>query len=1248
MPTEWTGEQLEAINSKGKGVVVPAAAGSGKTTVLVERVANKLLNPKNNITPDRLLAVTFTTDAASNMKQKLSAEFEKRIADDPDNVWLQKQQSLLGGAKIKTINAFCLDFVKENSALLDIRDDVKIIEPNDAAVLLERSILEALEEGYSNSPDMMKLLNDSLCQETDDELVSHIRRFCYVLDSVPFPESFANAQTDLFFTDEGIKHYSDMLFDHAEVQLSRVRADIDMNYSLSKTFSFIEGLKKNIDEDIDYMDSFCNAVSKHDIAAVRKLCSGHKWSTLYGHAGKMIDKSFDVNESQIYHKSLEHYKAERKAYKSIIDKLSDLLCFDLAHQKKCLAFAGELYKGIVELTFRARELFWEKKLEKNCVSFADVEDMTVRLLLDKTDNGYERTALCKDIVGSQLYKMIFIDEFQDVNDLQELIFKSISDTDDLSIMGKNVFIVGDVKQAIYGFRQANPELFLRSIKDADDTNNSDTLELRRLSVNFRSRKNVIDFVNDVFSAIMSHSIGNVTYDDKEMLYLGAKFPEADIPTDILYFSYNKNGGDEEDDDKDTADSADLIPEHIAAANYIRDMLDSGAVVKDDKLLRPCRPSDFCILVRTNKVQPKLAKALKSVGLSSYYETAEGYMLAREILVIINLLHIIDDPLNDISMLSVMLSPVFGFTTEEVTELRLLCNIDGNGIRKKLFQIINSVSKDKDDKHEREAEIIEVSSTALKKKCKNAVAVLKKLRYLAASLPLEALIGRIYDETDLYSSAAVFENSSQMRANLRMLIEYAAAYDSSGSSGGLTGFLRYYERIASSGKDFKQAAVASSGEGVIIQTMHGSKGLEYPFVILCDMEYCFNSGKNKRPPDFLVDRDFGAALRFHNVYDLSNSSNLSYDAMTLMLKRKQLSEEMRLLYVAMTRAKERLCVIFPIKIGAKTSEFKRLGELLGAVETLGGADEGLVASCESFLEWLLIALSQHKDLASLIRFIEKNNETEYDLKPVYCCSKLNAVPADITQRKSGLPDFIPKPADLALVKRLKEGFMAHRKNYSKDDTQREDDPQVLTKLSVTEIVREEQEKLYGGKNPEYYPQLPRIDDEIGRLTHAERGTYTHLFMELSDYKNAELSVKDELDRLTKEGMFSSKEAQGVYINALELFFASSFYKRLSASHNIMRERSFLTTIDELGLGQGFEKYIGTDSCIQGIADCIFEEDDGFVLVDYKTDRFKNEEEMDKYKTQLRIYKAAFDLILDKPVKSCYIYSFWLGKGREMLF
>lgn len=334
---------------------------------------------------------------------------------------------------------------------------------------------------------------------------------------------------------------------------------------------------------------------------------------------------------------------------------------------------------------RARELLDDKKLDKNAVSFSDVEDMTVRLLLEYDGKEYKRTDLCEEIVKSKQIKIIMIDEFQDVNDLQELIFKALSDTDDLSVMGRNVFIVGDVKQAIYGFRQTNPELLLDTIRQAGLDKNRDKLEVIRLTKNFRSRVNIIDFVNDIFSSLMSPRTGDIDYNDDEMLRLGAEYPEYEHKTDIMYFV---DEGDPEDDDGSDDDKSkvrydDYNERHIAAANYIIDMITKGVPVTENGQLRPCRASDFCILVRTNKEQVRFAKALETVGISSFYDIAGGYMDSREILVMTNLLRIIDSPRNDLSMLSVMMSPVFGFSANEVTEIKLLCKTDASGINKAL-------------------------------------------------------------------------------------------------------------------------------------------------------------------------------------------------------------------------------------------------------------------------------------------------------------------------------------------------------------------------------------------------------------------------------------------------------------------------------------------------------------------------------------------------------------------------------------
>ena len=1241
MPVKWTDEQQKAIDSRGKGIVVPAAAGSGKTAVLIERVVSILADPSNMITPDSLLAVTFTTDATANMKRKLGDEFEKRISQRPDDMWLRKQQSMLAGARIKTINAFCLDFVKEHFNRLSIRDDVTIIDANDADMLFDEAIDQALEEFYANSPELMRKLTDHLCDEKDTKLVEYIKSLSRVLDSIPFREYWIRDIIQEYKDGTMLKKSKEYVFKKPDELCKRYVKDIEMGRRIIKLLEDVpkaEGVSRNIESNISKLDSIVTLVNKRDNEGIYKLC---KERIIFGKISSLKEEYFPSGAAfQLVSSLYDDFLKEKETFRGFKEEIFKLLAVSDKSVSESITLTGELFEGIAELTMRARELLDDKKLDKNAVSFSDVEDMTVRLLLEYDGKEYKRTDLCEEIVKSKQIKIIMIDEFQDVNDLQELIFKALSDTDDLSVMGRNVFIVGDVKQAIYGFRQTNPELLLDTIRQAGLDKNRDKLEVIRLTKNFRSRVNIIDFVNDIFSSLMSPRTGDIDYNDDEMLRLGAEYPEYEHKTDVMYFvdEGDPEDDDDSDDDKSKVRYDDYNERHIAAANYIIDMITKGVPVTENGQLRPCRASDFCILVRTNKEQVRFAKALETVGISSFYDIAGGYMDSREILVMTNLLRIIDSPRNDLSMLSVMMSPVFGFSANEVTEIKLLCKTDASGINKKLYQVMLALSKDEEEQHEKETERIITDNKDLALKCKKAVDLIKKLRFYAASMPLEALINKIYDETDLYAAAAAFENSRQMRANLRLLIEYAAAYDKSGNSGGLSGFIRYFEKIVSYGKDFSQAIVSTSDtDGVIIQTMHGSKGLEYPFVIIAGLDNKFSDADTKSR--FLCDRKFGCAIKYQDAYDLTVTSSFAYEMIKDQIHCKQLSEEMRLLYVALTRAKERLCLLLPIKTNVKNDPVKKIGEKYAAISMSGEMTDKMVNDCISFLEWIFLALYSYKEFSPAVKVIADHNDTVYELPITEHNAKLNVFEADTTERSRVSSVYKPVSPDPLIVDTLEKGFLAKdKKELSK----------VISKLSVTEIVRNEQEKKYKDKNPEFYPQLPRLDEEIGKLTHAERGTYTHLFMELADYEKAEKSVADELARLVEKGHFTELEAQGVYINALEMFFASDFYKRMSSSGNIMREKKFLASIDELKLGKDFSEFENTDAMVQGIADSIFEEDDGYVIVDYKTDRFDNESDMDKYKTQLLIYKAAFDLILDKKVKSCYIYSFWLGKGREMIF
>ena len=467
-----------------------------------------------------------------------------------------------------------------------------------------------------------------------------------------------------------------------------------------------------------------------------------------------------------------------------------------------------------------------------------------------------------------------------------------------------------------------------------------------------------------------------------------------------------------------------------------------------------------------------------------------------------------------------------------------------------------------------------------------------------------------------------------------MLEYAASYENSGE-GGVTGFIRYLDSVYESGKDFRQAVTVTEGEdSVYVKTIHKSKGLEYPFVFLCGIDKEFNlSDINQK---MLLDEQLGAGFTILNHKNLTQTETISHKALSVIGRNKTLSEEIRLLYVALTRAKEKLFI--PIMIRESKNgryDTKRLvNNIAEEISRTGGISSRIVRQCGSYLEWLCAVLLCCPGNEEFLEKMEVSAELpKLETQAVINCVTVECSDAgEISDR-----EFKSPRSDEELVAKLCGRYKFRYLSGSSD---------TPSKITVTEIVREEKEREYGEKNPEFYPQLPRLSDEIGKLSSAQKGTFTHLFMELADYKNASEDADRELSRLVKEGYFTQKEAGGVYIEAVKRFFGGSFYKRISRSSELIREKRFLVSFSDLKLNEKYEKYVSAGTMLQGVADCIFKEDDGYVLVDYKTDNFRDISELYGYRTQLELYKAALDLLLDMPVKACYIYSFRLNEGVEI--
>lgn len=1184
---EWTSQQLEAIGAYGSPVIVSAAAGSGKTAVLVERTIRLLSDESLKIPADSLLAVTFTNDAASQMRAKLSAAFERAVEADPDNRWLQKQQSLIRLADICTINSFCFDMLRNNLSATDFQSGVRIMEETEAKMTVDRALEDVMERAFTQRPEETEQLVSLFCRENDSDLRRIVLRLYNFLRSLPFRKLW----TDRVIASLEDGSYLDRIFaDVSERALKECKALESIAARLKECADSLEhhsSAKEIFYKNCEYANILSKAPLEHDYSTCRELFSRLSWADLKG-ARQTKEEKLNSGEDE---NTL--YEAAKSCYARLKKKALDIgECYKYTREaaRNDALLVKESFMQLVRLTDELDVEVMSKKFEKNAVDFADTELLTVKLLVNcDSDGRLTRTPLAQEIISSRRYGLILIDEFQDVNNLQEVIFKAISNSDDMTEIGSNVFCVGDVKQAIYRFRQANPAIFMNT-RAQGQSPDSPVREIL-LTRNFRSRASVLDFSNYIFSSLMTPELGEVSYGKSEELALGASFDGEDAPCEII--TVNTSSDDE---------SGEIPDEFTAIARKIRRMIEDKTPVTEDGVQRPCRPGDFCVLTRNNIPSDMLEQAFSSEGLKVLSSGLSGYLGSREISLMLNLLAVTVSPMRDIPLAGVMLSPIMGFSDDDIAEIKLVDK------KSRLYKNMLAVSLREDD-------------SALRQRCRTAVALIKRFRLYSARLSLTRFIKKIYDVTDIFAMAAAYEDGRQKCANLYLLLEYAKSYENS-SNEGVAGFLRYIEYITKSGGDFAEAMVITESEDAVnVKTIHKSKGLEYPFVFVCQLSKRFNRADISSK--LMLNASYGAGLSFLDYKTLTKRSTIFWDYIAEKNASELLSEELRLLYVACTRAKEKLIVVLSVNDNTAQRAAEYASEVTGHI-----VPPSLTKRATCAQDWMIMALSKHPQM-ELLR--ESMPASSYCDPPELCP---NITVSEPLPPSGGVisDDSAPSPtADSELVKSILKSF-EYRNNP--DLCERE------AKVSVSELVNDDPLS--------FFPKVPKLDDTIGELTAAQKGTVMHRFMQLADYSSAASDLEGEISRLAEAGAFTAKEAASINRKSLKAFFGSSIYKRMSESPAVLREKSFIVRFDDIALDEELRKaYSGTEGMLQGIADCIFEEPDGYVIVDYKTDRASGLEELrQRYSAQLTLYKAAFDILLDKPVKSCYIYSYRLAQGIEV--
>lgn len=1155
--TRWTDEQRQAIDARGCGLLVAAAAGSGKTAVLVERLM-KILCEERDTPAEHILVVTFTNDAANQMKQRLAEKMRRHLEDNPADEWAVRQYSMLPAAAISTIDSFCFGLIRQNIQSLDIAPNFGIIQPNDELLIIERAYDNVLEKMLSEHENDVVYLLENACGGSLDSLRLSVMQLYDFLLAIPFPALWLERALHHFEIDEKtLSEITNTACRRLENALRSMRNAYSQILEELEAAAFT-GYISAFSSDMEQLDRILEALGTEGLYAGGSLLKKMVYIPLSVKNGKNAPPELK-----------ERAKAMRDSCKEKVKELLQNLPDDAQVLTDDNAVQKKLFSLLVDLVLALRAETDAVKRERGVLGFSDASRLAAELLaIPSEDGSFLPSPLAQEL--REVYRHVAIDEYQDVNDIQNLIFTMISRDEN------NIFAVGDIKQSIYRFRLANPEIFAAALKKAlPYAEGAENFSVIRLRKNFRSAKQVVDFVNFTFLQLMSEECGQVDYSADEELVCGAEYPEDDRSSEILLF--------EQED----------LTEAEAVAQRIGQMLDNAAPVYDKGVLRPCTPQDFCILLRTHTHEQEFAAALEARGIKAFAENSVGFLSAYEIAVLLDFLTVINNPGFDIAFAGVAMSPVFMVSPEEITRLRIAAP------KGSLF---SALEQEKDS-----------VSPGLKKLYDNIIS----LRIAAAGCDVEELIYRIYNMTDFISLMQIHPDGARRSANLRLLIKYVRSYKSSGG-GGLSGFLRYIARLKEAGRDFENAAVTSgTDDAVSIKTIHKSKGLEYPFVFLCALDTAINERDLRK--DMLLDKELGAGLTLYRTEYFEKGGTYSRALIEDKKRRETWSEELRMLYVSMTRARERLFVVL-----CKDDLADKLQKAAQTVTDQRGILPDNVMSAKSHAEMLILVLADCRDAEALFSLTGTDLPARY-IFPCDAGISVNLISRDGPTQKSAAENPEAYPEDVAALLSMFE-YRYHSRLA-----------QLPAKFSVTDIAK--------GAHPEGRLPKPKFGSGTEALKGAEKGTAMHTYMQYCSFEAAAKDPDAECIRLTDNGYLTEQQGLSIDTAHISAFFNSPLYARVSRSRNVMREQKFRIRFDELELAgisrELSEIYGDAPSILQGIADLVFEEDGRLILVDYKTDYAASADGLrDKYANQLRLYAAALSKIFDKPVEELIIYSFYL--------
>lgn len=1198
---QWTDAQWESIYAKDQDILVAAAAGSGKTAVLVERIIQRIL--RDGIDVDRLLVVTFTNASAREMKHRIEARIQQASLEDPTNQHLKNQRAKIHQAQISTLHSFCLKLIQQHYDQLDIDPNFRTASEVENILLLEQVVDDVFEQHYDILDPQFITLTEHLSSDRSDKSIRDVvKRLYYFSVANPQPTQWLASLDEPYRDKASQQHYMAILNQYIQLYVEAAQDALEQAYSQLELVGHYDKHVKFINEHRDFLRALL-AESTIDKAQLRDF-----------KLGRMPNKPKEVKDDALLNEAYEAFKANYDRYKSYIETVQkEFVSRDDATLERELADLAPRVAYLAKLTKDVMDQFSKAKRARNIIDFADYEHLTLRILLNE-DGTPSPVA---DAYRAQ-FDEILVDEYQDTNRVQEAIIGSIKRGD---ASNGNLFMVGDVKQSIYKFRQADPSLFIGKYEAFNQPDDSSGKRID-LSQNFRSRKEVLTTTNYLFKHMMDPEVGEIDYDAAASLYEGAPFDDVEYPVRLT--ALLKDGAHDMDKGEQEA--------HLIA-QQVKAILDTQQVYDiKTQSYRPATYKDIVILESSRANVRNIQQVFKNNNIPLFAESRQGYFEQTEVRLMLSFLRTIDNPLQDIYLVGLMRSVIYQFTEAELAQIRVTA-LNEDYFYQSIQRYIDTSE----------------ATPELRDKLIRFLADLESYRNYSQSHPVYQLIDKLFNDHYITQYFSGLVGGKGRRANLHGLFNKAIEFDNS-SYRGLFQFIRFIDEMIDRGKDFGEENVIGPNDDVVrMMTVHSSKGLEFPFVIYSGLSRKFNKSDLNQP--VVLNQYEGLGLQYYDTEHGLFYPSLISMSIDLINQKELISEEMRLIYVALTRAKEQLYLIGTVddendleKLTAWSVSDNRLGTI-----------ERFTASNAFQLIYSVLSKHTATHLVAQQQFAERIEDLPNYLKPIVLVQQVDAqdvLPLEDETQEQATPSLTmlqerleTAPLDTSTATQIKERLLF--------DYPHKTAIMQASKQSVSELKRQ-MEMEQADTNYERVRQYrlgavtynrPLFMQEQKR-TAAEVGTLMHTVMQHLPFKTERLTERElyaYIDQLVDRAIIDAEAIQDINVEEVQRFVQSDLYLRIAQSDAVYRELPFIVNQNDV------EPTEQDDAIIQGMIDLVFEENGAYYFVDYKTDVFVRRRGMtdealaeqlkEKYRIQMQYYQKALEVILKQKVSgSLYFFKF----------